>query len=272
MRSLINTTQVNSSYNSAVNYSVSGGQQCYCLSNDESLLFVLDGGGTLFRIGLLNNSFANAVSPAATGLTGVSLCFHDSASNSLILLYSTTNSTTYSQLNLTTIATTNISSTTQYSFESDRINHLFYHGIDSTGLMSIYRIKGVCLTSTFYVLMQDLFYSCIANCATCTDNITCIICNSGYILSNSLCFFIPAILSPSSNQTASTNLTFLLFPTILNSSILSFIHRVPVSRKILSPIFFYMVNIDDFWLYQYHEREYGEQLDLIFRAVREFEK
>ena len=43
---------------------------------------------------------------------------------------------------------------------------------------------------------------------------------------------------------------------------------IPGSRKILQPLFVFFVNIDDLWLYNYHERKYDIVVASVFDSVQ----
>lgn len=48
-------------------------------------------------------------------------------------------------------------------------------------------------------------------------------------------------------------------------------NRVPASRRVFSFLFYYFSNFDDFWLYQYHERNYGSTMAALFSRVQSLE-
>ena len=47
---------------------------------------------------------------------------------------------------------------------------------------------------------------------------------------------------------------------------------MPGSRRLLQPVFYFLVSYDDFFLYYYHLRSYGPNLDAFFASVRNTEK
>jgi len=46
------------------------------------------------------------------------------------------------------------------------------------------------------------------------------------------------------------------------------LNKVPGSRKLLKPIFSYFINIDDIWMYNYHNRTYDAIVEEVFNATR----
>lgn len=57
---------------------------------------------------------------------------------------------------------------------------------------------------------------------------------------------------------------------LMNNSFLRIVNRLPGSRR-LFPFFCFLLNIDELWLYQYHERNYGEVMTFFFNQLRTIE-
>jgi len=45
------------------------------------------------------------------------------------------------------------------------------------------------------------------------------------------------------------------------------LNKVPGGRKML-PFLCFLVNLDELWLYQYHERFYGNTMDSLFNVMQ----
>jgi len=48
------------------------------------------------------------------------------------------------------------------------------------------------------------------------------------------------------------------------------LNKVPGGRKML-PFLCFLVNLDELWLYQYHERFYGNTMDSLFNVMQKLE-
>ena len=57
---------------------------------------------------------------------------------------------------------------------------------------------------------------------------------------------------------------------LLENDGIKIINKVPGGRR-LFPFFCYLVNIDELWLYQYHERNYGQVMENLFGSIQKLE-
>jgi len=57
---------------------------------------------------------------------------------------------------------------------------------------------------------------------------------------------------------------------LINNKGLSMMNKIPASRKLL-PFLCYLVNIDELWLYMYHENDYGSTMNIFFAAMQTLE-
>ena len=77
---------------------------------------------------------------------------------------------------------------------------------------------------------------------------------------------IPAPLAQNSSSSSPLTLQDLLNFLIQNEGI-KVANKIPGGRK-LFPFFSYLLNIDELWLYQYHERDYGQALTQVFDSIQ----
>jgi len=145
--------------------------------------------------------------------------------------------------------------------------------------------NGVCSTiGTFYDPTTKLCLLCSTGCTSCSSASFCTVCMTGYTLTNQTCVSNNATnaTANSTNSTTSTNTTNATAANstanattnssnmstnstnqtslqlyLIDNGFFKLLNKVPENRKILSLIFYYFINIDDLWLYQYHERDYG---------------
>lgn len=95
---------------------------------------------------------------------------------------------------------------------------------------------------------------CPTGCATCASSNLCLSCDPGYIVFTALCILAAP---PAQNSSSSSPLTLQeLLNFLLQNEGIEVANKIPGGRK-LFPFFSYLLNIDELWLYQYHEREYG---------------
>jgi len=57
---------------------------------------------------------------------------------------------------------------------------------------------------------------------------------------------------------------------LIGNLALKAINKIPGSRKIIPALCFF-INIDELWLYQYHERDYGVTMELFFGGIQKLE-
>lgn len=53
----------------------------------------------------------------------------------------------------------------------------------------------------------------------------------------------------------------------MNNKFILFINRIPGNRKWL-PFLCYLFNIDELWLYMYHNNDYGSTMNTFFQAMQ----
>ena len=145
-------------------------------------------------------------------------------------------------------------------------------------------------TSTFQCV------SCPTECSLCSSGTICSSCKTGYSLSSNTCTvnvvpinntlpINPPPAPPTSNTTSTSNTTntsldstfklkISFFESMLEGLIanqgVQGINKIPGGRKLV-PFLCFLVNIDELWLYQYHERNYGSFMGKLFEGVQSLE-
>jgi hypothetical protein len=122
--------------------------------------------------------------------------------------------------------------------------------------------------------------ACSSNCSTCSDFSTCTGCGANYSLdASSYCVPAPnggggSSSDPGASElTASQELSALLaaaVATLMENAGMASLNKVPGGRKAL-PFLCFMANLDELWLYQYHERNYGTTMNDFFATVQTME-
>ena len=56
---------------------------------------------------------------------------------------------------------------------------------------------------------------------------------------------------------------------MIENDALQFANKVPGGRKAF-PFLTSLINIDELWLYQYHERDYGPLMTTLFETIQKF--
>ena len=128
----------------------------------------------------------------------------------------------------------------------------------------------ICTTcATAYVLngVTNLCDQCPSNCNTCTSPTVCSVCAPNYILNASnLCDLNQnSILNSSSVEETTFFQDFIV--GLLDNDGISFVNKIPGGRRAL-PFLCFLVNIDELWLYQYHERNYGDTMNTLFESIQ----
>lgn len=59
--------------------------------------------------------------------------------------------------------------------------------------------------------------------------------------------------------------------TYMDNPLISFINSIPSARTILKPIIACFSSFDDLYLFQYHERNYGNSLNTFFQSIQNME-
>ena len=142
-----------------------------------------------------------------------------------------------------------------------------------------------CPSSAYWNSSQVQCQPCPVTCTACILSTNCSSCSSGYQLaSNWTCIANSSSPNNSSssgntgnniNYTTSINSTHggqlatlkYLVNVLLTNPGLVFLNRIPGSRKML-PFLCYLVNIDELWLYMYHENNYGTAMNDFFTAMQ----
>ena len=88
-------------------------------------------------------------------------------------------------------------------------------------------------------------------CTLCENVTYCTSCAVNFNLRNNLCL-----------EKENTFLEELLVNLVENEGV-TYINKIPGGRKAL-PFLGFLINIDELWLYQYHERNYGKVMNALF--------
>jgi hypothetical protein len=56
----------------------------------------------------------------------------------------------------------------------------------------------------------------------------------------------------------------------MENNVFKSINKIPGGRKI-SPLLCFLINIDELWFYQYHERDYGSLMNDFFDSIQGLE-
>jgi len=115
--------------------------------------------------------------------------------------------------------------------------------------------------------------NCTLPCIVC-NNLICLQCDVGFNLINNGC------VSNITNSSNSSNGTYfidtlvvsnLLLDSLRHNYLIDAINRVPSIRSILKPILASFMCFDDLYLYQFHERDYGNTMNSLFEYISSLE-
>jgi hypothetical protein len=238
------------------------GYQCACFSADYTGLFLLDLGGTLYFYDI--PSFSLTIL-ATTSYGNITDCYLDYPINSIVFVHSDSWLIIYYVYDLVTLTETNSSSI----FGNGRfvLDSTFKYYTVFNNDIALFQISSglVCLRGTFLDVLNQVCNSCLVNCTACVSLALCTSCVANYSLDvNHLCV-------PSTNAVTQFDEDSQVFreaiALLLENYGIRSVNKIPGSRRI-SPFLSFLINIDELWLYQYHERDYGSIMSDFFSSMQ----
>lgn len=121
-----------------------------------------------------------------------------------------------------------------------------------------------CAAAEYYDSAGPSCLPCPTGCAKCISSTICLGCSSGYTYNytSTQCEASGLGLGPTQYQE--------MIDVLIANRVFLTVNKVPGSRKIIPALCFF-INIDELWLYQYHERNYGITMKLFFGNIQKLE-
>jgi hypothetical protein len=163
-----------------------------------------------------------------------------------------------------------------------------YYSVLTSNNITLFNIASgaICSQGTFMNGSSQVCTSCGSSCATCVNLLACTSCPANYELDASNFCVLISINSTNSTANASANTTgptasigttgtyLNVFRDAINlfleNNVFRIINKIPGGRKI-SPLLCFLINLDELWLYQYHERDYGSLMNDFFDSMQRLE-
>jgi hypothetical protein len=244
------------------------GFQAACFSPDYALLYVLDGSGNVLFYNVL---FDMLTTLSASAYSGVNNCYYDKLNHGIVFTKDTTGTSFYFY-DLTTLSQTSSTTSTDKLLTIDqKSNYIVMATTTDVGLYA--EAPSACLSSEYHDSLTLLCQACPTECLSCLNSLICTNCQIGYTLDPSnQCLLTPQNVTQNATQNISQGAVRVgvVMGDLVENIVLETLSRIPGGRKWI-PFLCFLFNIDELWLYQYHERDYGETMNSFFQKMQMLE-